>query len=137
MIKPLTSLRFFFALMVFLSHIGFLYGIDKQSQVDLDFFAKEFIAFKEGYLGVSFFFILSGFILTYNYSEKFKNKAITYKDYMRARFFRIVPLHWLTLLISIVLSILIFIVIMKNDSSYPPTPLGSTRRDESLPEFSF
>lgn len=105
MIKPLTSLRFFFALMFFLSHLGFLYGINAQTDVGLDSFVKEYILFKEGYLGVSFFFILSGFILSYNYSDKFKNKSISFKTYMRARFFRIVPLHWLTLLFSIFLSI--------------------------------
>ena len=105
MIKPLTSLRFFFALMVFLSHLGFLYGIDKNTEVALDSFVREYISFKEGYLGVSFFFILSGFILSYNYLDKFKNKTISYKNYMRARFFRIVPLHWLTLIVSIFLSI--------------------------------
>jgi peptidoglycan/LPS O-acetylase OafA/YrhL len=104
MIKPLTSLRFFFAFMVFLSHLNFLYGIDKESKVNLDSFVKIHIAFSEGYLGVSFFFILSGFILTYNYCDKFKEKSINFKSYLRARFFRIIPLHWLTLLVSIILS---------------------------------
>ena len=63
MIKPLTSLRFFFALFVFLSHLYFL----KASEFYIDIFEN---FFSEGFLGVSFFFILSGFILAYNYEDK-------------------------------------------------------------------
>ena len=55
MINTLTSLRFIFALMVFGAHC---YTIDK-------FFDTHF--FKEGFVGVSFFFVLSGFIIAYNY----------------------------------------------------------------------
>jgi peptidoglycan/LPS O-acetylase OafA/YrhL len=49
-IKPLASLRFLFALCVFLSH----YAIGEKP------------IFYEGYIGVEFFFILSGFIISYN-----------------------------------------------------------------------
>lgn len=59
MINTLTSLRFIFALMVFGAHC---YTIDK-------FFDTHF--FKEGFVGVSFFFVLSGFIIAYNYQKKF------------------------------------------------------------------
>lgn len=55
MIDTLTSLRFVFALMVFGAHC---YVID-------NFFDAHF--FKEGFVGVSFFFVLSGFIISYNY----------------------------------------------------------------------
>lgn len=57
MIDTLTSLRFIFALMVFGAHC---YVIDC-------FFDAHF--FKEGFVGVSFFFILSGFIIAYNYQK--------------------------------------------------------------------
>ena len=58
MINSLTSLRLFFALLVFASHLEI---INKS-------FAKHI--FLEGYVGVSFFFILSGFIIAYNYSDR-------------------------------------------------------------------
>lgn len=92
MIRPLTSLRFFFALMVFFSHLSFV-------QTDWAFYnwLKRNIFF-EGYLGVSFFFILSGFVLSYNYQEKLKAKSITKKEFYIARFARIYPLHILTLI---------------------------------------
>lgn len=53
-----------------------------------------------GTAGVSFFFVLSGFILTYNYSATFKD-GISKADLTRyavARFARIVPVYWLALI---------------------------------------
>lgn len=94
MIKPLTSLRFFFALCVFLSHLSFL----RNNQTYENLFDNYF---SEGFLGVSFFFILSGFILALNYREKFKNKTITLKKFYIARFARIYPLYFFTMLASI------------------------------------
>jgi peptidoglycan/LPS O-acetylase OafA/YrhL len=48
-----------------------------------------------GYAGVTFFFVLSGFVITYNYLESFARNA-TLKitgDYLIARFARIYPLY--------------------------------------------
>ena len=90
MINTLTSLRFIFALMVFGAHC---YTIDK-------FFDTHF--FKEGFVGVSFFFVLSGFIIAYNYQKKFSENKITKRAFWVARIARIYPLHWLTLLLSLI-----------------------------------
>jgi len=95
MIKPLTSLRFFFAFFVFLSHLSFA----KTDNSLLNWLQRNI--FFEGYLGVSFFFILSGFVLAYSYREKFLQKAITRKSFYLARFARIYPLHFLTLILAI------------------------------------
>ena len=100
MIKPLTSLRFFFALMVFLSHLDFLL----QSQNETSRWIFKHIFF-EGYIGVSFFFILSGFILAYKYQNALLTGKKTPQYFWRARFARIYPLHLLTLFISIPLVI--------------------------------
>ena len=91
MINTLTSLRFIFAIMVFGAHC---YVIDT-------FFDAHF--FKEGFVGVSFFFVLSGFIIAYNYQEKLRENKITKRTFWVARIARIYPLHWLTLLIAAVL----------------------------------
>jgi peptidoglycan/LPS O-acetylase OafA/YrhL len=96
MIKPLTSLRFFFALMVFASHLSFFQNSHSEN---LKWIFLSIM--KEGYLGVSFFFILSGFILAYNYQGKFLIKNYPVKQFYIARFARIYPLHFLTFLISI------------------------------------
>ncbi|AVK85256.1 acyltransferase [Lysinibacillus sp. B2A1] len=95
MIKTLTSLRFFAALAVFMSHSFILQNSDKTKPIfDRIFF--------EGYLGVTFFFVLSGFILVYNYYDKFDNlntKKLT--SFYKARFARIYPVYIASFLISI------------------------------------
>ena len=95
MIKPLTSLRFFFAFFVFLSHLTFA-NTDNNL---LQWLQRN--VFFEGYLGVSFFFILSGFVLAYSYKEKFLEEKITKKSFYLARFARIYPLHFITLILAV------------------------------------
>lgn len=88
MINSLTSLRFVFAMMVFGTHC---YVIDS-------FFNAHF--FKEGFVGVSFFFVLSGFIIAYNYQQRIMDRSIDKRTFWLARVARVYPLHWLTLLIA-------------------------------------
>ncbi len=95
MIKPLTSFRFFFALIVFLSHLSLTNSHDPL------FEKLNKAVFQEGYLGVSFFFILSGFVLALNYKNKFLKNEITYRDFWIARIARIYPLHLVTLLVAL------------------------------------
>ncbi len=96
MIKPLTTLRFVFALMVFVSHLSFL----NHSKSDLlNFLYKN--VFYEGFIGVNFFFILSGFVLAFKYQHIFIERRINKIRFYTARFARIVPLHILTFLLSI------------------------------------
>ncbi|MNK18131.1 O-acetyltransferase OatA [compost metagenome] len=86
MIKPLTSLRFFFAFMVLLSHIPY--------KINHIFYHL----ISNGAVGVSFFFILSGFILTLNYEERISN-GYQKRKFLIDRFLRIYPLHLLVLTI--------------------------------------
>lgn len=97
MLKPLTSLRFVFAFMVFLVHITY-----STSTIKVDPIIKWLSdnIFKEGSVGVGFFFTLSGFILAYNYKNKFSNITTTKKRFWIHRFARIYPLHLLTLYLS-------------------------------------
>ena len=73
MINTLTSLRFIFAMMFFGAHC---YVID--NHFDIHFF-------KEGFVGVSFFFMLSGFIIAYNYQKKFSENKITKRTFWVVR----------------------------------------------------
>ena len=92
MIKPLTSLRFVFAFLVFMSHMnlfpheepGFLWHL-----------------FYEGYAGVSFFFMLSGFILAYTYQQRLIDGTATVRSFYVARIARIYPLHLLALFVAL------------------------------------
>ena len=74
MINTLTSLRLFFALMVFGAHC---YVVDST-------FSTHF--YKEGFVGVSFFFILSGFIIAYNYQQKLVERKVSQQPAGRASY---------------------------------------------------
>ena len=95
-IFPLTSLRFFFSLMVFLSHLHLL--IKDTPNTFLKWIDDK--VFYEGFLGVSFFFILSGFILSYTYQDRLLNNSVSKSSFLLNRFTRIYPLHFLTLILS-------------------------------------
>jgi peptidoglycan/LPS O-acetylase OafA/YrhL len=89
-IEQLTSLRFFAALAVLASHLWPL----AEEPNPLQPVAKTL--FHEGYAGVSFFFMLSGFILSHTYQAKLTSGAISRGKYLALRVGRIAPLHWLT-----------------------------------------
>lgn len=91
MIHSLTSLRLIFALMVFASHCNI---------VSVCF---DIPIFTEGYVGVSFFFVLSGFVISYSYDNRFKVGSTTVREFWVARMARIYPLHCLMLLIAALL----------------------------------
>lgn len=87
-IPALTGLRFAAALMVFFSH----YNIP-----GLDGWALRVQG--SGYSGVTFFFVLSGFIITYNYLDKFESEPLKNTfQYMVSRFARIYPLYALCII---------------------------------------
>nr|DAP94913.1 MAG TPA: putative acyltransferase [Caudoviricetes sp.] len=89
-ILPLTSIRFFAAIFVLFSHLDFF----KNTPFD-------FIYVKEGFIGVTLFFILSGFVLSYSYQEKLLDGEKNKFDFYTARIARIYPLHLLTLLFTL------------------------------------
>lgn len=82
-IPGLTGLRYIAALMVFVSHypIPYLGGAFRRMT-------------DSGYIGVTFFFILSGFVLGYNYLDSFESRAPGHTvGYLVARFARVYPLY--------------------------------------------
>ncbi|QLE39376.1 acyltransferase [Nostoc sp. C052] len=89
-IKPLTSLRGIAALIVVTLHFSY-YALPKAGSTLSSY--SDF--FKNGYLWVDFFFILSGFIMTHVYAEDFYSKVSldNYRSYLFSRFARIYPLH--------------------------------------------
>ena len=88
MIKSLTSLRMIFALMVFVSHFEMV-----SSLFDVHLLT-------EGFVGVSFFFVLSGFIIAYSYDERLSTGEVSKCKFWIARIARIYPLHWMMLFIA-------------------------------------
>jgi peptidoglycan/LPS O-acetylase OafA/YrhL len=88
-LDQLTSLRFFAALAVVASHLWPLAEYPNSLQ------GLARTLFHEGYAGVSFFFMLSGFILAHTYQAKLASGAVGRGRYLALRLARIVPLHWL------------------------------------------
>ncbi len=88
-VKPLTSLRFLAALWVVLFHHGREFLIPTAAPArDLQ---------KVGYAGVSLFFLLSGFVLAYNYLDRADAGELRRGAFWRARLARVYPLYLLCL----------------------------------------
>lgn len=81
-LKSLTSLRFIAAMMILLVHSLLFFKWEWLRIVSPNFIQ-----------GVSFFFVLSGFILTHVYSQR----HASFLQFMRARLARIFPVHLATL----------------------------------------
>lgn len=86
--EVLDSFRGICAICVVLFHMTIINGIST-----LPFF-------KGSNVFVEFFFVLSGFVLTYGFAYK---QDLNFKKYITARFFRIYPLHVFTLAAMIIL----------------------------------
>jgi peptidoglycan/LPS O-acetylase OafA/YrhL len=87
-LPALTSLRFFAAFHVVIFHL-----LATQVFLGPAWFQK---LSSVGYVGVSFFFVLSGFILVYTYA----GRTLNLKEFWRARFARIYPAYAFSLLIT-------------------------------------
>lgn len=96
LLHALTSLRFFAALLVVVFHDGHALLVYLPSWV-------QSVA-KAGFAGVPFFFILSGFILIYNYLPR--RESFSAKSFWIARFARIYPVYAVSMLVSLPIFIL-------------------------------
>lgn len=90
MIETLQSLRFIFFVMIFMSHFEY----DGRPAFDAG-----------GDCGVSFFFILSGFVLASAYSGRIASGSFRHRTFMARRIAKIYPLHLLCLLAFVVINI--------------------------------
>lgn len=100
-LPALTGIRFYAAVLVYVSHVVELIP-------GMATLGGSFLLFNAGVVSVSFFFTLSGFILTYNYSDSFKESISlgTYSQFMWNRLAKIYPVHLLGLLIILPLAVL-------------------------------
>jgi len=89
----LTAVRFFAAMWVVVHHLG-LWKMDEGSMAST--ITHRFL--EHGSIGVKFFFVLSGFILTHVYGRREK---IPFREFLTARFARIYPVYLFALLVGI------------------------------------
>ena len=94
-IEPLTGLRWCAALAVFLSH-----NVPRgRTPLVVSTF------FSSGYMGVTVFFVLSGFVLTVTYAKALAGPGIASTwNYAVARVGRVMPLYWLVLVLVVALA---------------------------------
>src|SRR2546422_6016723 len=99
-LSSLTGIRFYAALLVYVYHVALtIPGVNAFSVSSLFSNAAD--------VGVSFFFVLSGFILTYNYADVFRDgiSAANYTRFVWDRLTKIYPVHVLTLLLVLPIAI--------------------------------
>ena len=85
-IRTLDGFRGIFALMIIIDHA------DNNSLIFQNFIVRNFDYF------VDYFFVLSGFVISYNYADKIKS-FISFKDFMLKRMIRLYPLLLYTTLL--------------------------------------
>jgi peptidoglycan/LPS O-acetylase OafA/YrhL len=93
----LNSLRFLAAFLVYFSHVEQLKGLFGFENY------YELPAIRQvGNLSVTFFFVLSGFLITYLlFVEREKTRTISVKDFYIRRLLRIWPLYYLIIILSL------------------------------------
>ncbi len=110
----LDSLRFFAALTVVISHcvIDFDYKFSNRfSQI----FHLHF--FKNGNLGVTFFFVLSGFLISWLLlKEKEKTKTIRLSSFYMRRVLRIWPVYYIVIIVGFWIGVNCYFPILNNSS---------------------
>jgi peptidoglycan/LPS O-acetylase OafA/YrhL len=88
-LNALTGLRCFAAINIVLFHFS-----------NPDWFGWFAPVVNAGYASVSFFILLSGFVLAYNYASKARAGALDRTRFWEARFTRLYPIYLLSLLLS-------------------------------------
>ncbi|MCM6771850.1 acyltransferase [Nocardia sp. CDC159] len=92
-LDSLTGLRWIAALMVFTTHAAFQPGLLPPGDASAVFMSVVKVG---GYIGVGFFFVLSGFVLTWSARED-----DTPRRFWRRRFFKIYPNHFVAFLLAV------------------------------------
>jgi peptidoglycan/LPS O-acetylase OafA/YrhL len=94
-IKPLTGIRAIAAILIFTHHAR-KYWYEK-IPLWLNNILLEF------HIGVSIFFVLSGFLIAYTYKEKPLKSFTSYLKYAALRVLRIMPIYWMVLVLMYIL----------------------------------
>lgn len=115
-LRALTGLRFVAAMAVVLYHAPLVAGTPRAVVLLLS----------RGYLGVSLFFVLSGFILTYTYIDPDRaTLRSSTRDFWWARIARIYPVYLAALLISLPIFV-VFRVVMAVPDERPAALMSAT-----------
>jgi peptidoglycan/LPS O-acetylase OafA/YrhL len=108
-LNALTGLRCFAAINIVLFHFSNPYWFDFRYDFRLPVFNAPTLHFKlllapvvnAGYVSVSYFILLSGFVLGYNYNARARAGELDRVRFWKARFTRIYPIYLLSLLLAL------------------------------------
>jgi peptidoglycan/LPS O-acetylase OafA/YrhL len=107
-LNALTGLRCFAAVNIVLFHFANPHWFDFRYDFRVPVFSEPTLHFKlllapvidAGYVAVSYFILLSGYVLGYNYNAKARAGQLEKKRFWKARFSRIYPIYLLSLLLA-------------------------------------
>lgn len=107
-LPALTGIRFFAIFHIFLFHLWVLYDMEKPDPkfesllLGFESLPQTLTTFlSHGWMSTSFFFVLSGFILSYLYWGENGELSSSKRKFWLSRFSRIYPMHIMVLLITI------------------------------------
>ncbi|MEI6042445.1 MAG: acyltransferase [bacterium] len=129
--ENLDGLRFIAFFAVFISHASLFLGYDNNSYF-YQLFKKYILV--NGDVGVSFFFVLSGFLITYLLiREKDNNGKVSLKSFYLKRILRIWPVYFTTLIVGFfILPVIARLIIGSESFVFLMNPLFSV-----LPNYIF
>lgn len=110
-LPALTGIRFFAIFHIFLFHLWSIYDMDKPEGFErliasFDGLPEVVVTFlSHGWMSTSFFFLLSGFILSYLYWSPDGSLATDKKRFWLMRLSRLYPIHIIALLITVPLTL--------------------------------
>ena len=108
-LTPLDGLRGLASLIIVILHYRNLNDKWNETIINTNpFWDQLILVYKFGWLGVEFFFVLSGFIFFWKYGEMISNKAITLSNFAILRLTRLYPLHLATLILTAFLQYLVW-----------------------------
>jgi peptidoglycan/LPS O-acetylase OafA/YrhL len=107
-LKALTGLRCFAAINIVLFHFSNPQWFNFNFYFPTPFMARSLHVplllapvVNAGFISISYFILLSGFVLGYNYNARARNGELDRKRFWEARFTRIYPIYLLSLLLSL------------------------------------
>ena len=107
-LNALTGLRCFAAINIVLFHFSNPQWFNFNFAIPEPFSPKPFSfqivlapVINAGYISVSYFILLSGFVLAYNYSARARRGELDTKRFWKARFTRVYPIYILSVLLSL------------------------------------
>lgn len=94
-IPSFNGLRFIIIIFLILHHF------DTFNDLNISGMEKYMSYFTEGFLSVNFFFLLSGFCISYGYYDKLRFNIINSKDFIIKRIIHLWPIHFLFLILAL------------------------------------